>query len=92
MQATLQALWARASVCLLVSPIGFIAGGALLFAAVDEIYGSDGHEPRGWLVIALTVCGWGVFGLGAATWLRACQLVLRRRRQNDRLADPFRGL
>jgi hypothetical protein len=80
MTTRVQALWASASACLLVSPIAFIGGGALLFAAVDEVYRSS-RTPPAWLVVALTVCGFGLFGIGATAWLRACRLVLLSRRR-----------
>jgi hypothetical protein len=92
MREKLQIVWARASACLLVSIVTFVGGGVLLFGAVQEIYGdySDTcraagatcHDPRGWVVIALTVAGFGLFALGAATWMRAFYLVdqVRRRR------------
>jgi hypothetical protein len=73
----LQRIWARSSACLLVSPVAFVLGGVLLFGAVDE---SSGREPRGWLLIGLTVLGMGLFGLGATTWARALCLVSRQMR------------
>jgi hypothetical protein len=91
MREMIQRLWARAWVCLIVSLVGFAAGGILLFAAVQEIYGDYSascraagatcHDPRGWLVIALTVAGFGLFALGATTWVRAFYLVDQGRRR-----------
>jgi hypothetical protein len=74
-------LWTSASKCLLVSPIAFVAGGMLLFGAVDEIYGSS-DDPRGWLVIACTAGGIAFFALGATTWFRACRLVMQSRAEH----------
>ncbi len=59
---------------------------------MQEIYGDYGdacrvagatcHDPRGWVVVALTAAGFGLFALGATTWVRAFYLVdqVRRRR------------
>jgi hypothetical protein len=92
MRDVIQPLWARAWACLSVSIVAFTAGGILLYGAVEEIYGdySDTcrvagatcHDPRGWVVIALSVAGFGFFALGATTWVRAFYLVdqVRRRR------------
>jgi hypothetical protein len=91
MRETIQRLWARAWACLLASLVGFLAGGTMLFAAVHEIYGDDSarcsaggaacHDPRGWLVMALTVAGFAFFALGVTTWVRAFYLVDRGRRR-----------
>jgi hypothetical protein len=86
----LQRAWANASICLTVSALGFLAGGALLLGAVQEIYGdydatcgtaaSDCASPRGWVVIALTAAGVVLFAVGTVTWLRALRLFGQRRR------------
>jgi hypothetical protein len=83
----LESLWARTTLCLIVSPLAFLGGGALLFAAVHEIVGAYDescrlagatcHDPRGWLVIAYSVAGFALFALGAAAWFRAVQLFAR---------------
>jgi hypothetical protein len=92
MRDVIQRLWARAWACLIVSLLTFAGGGILLYGAVEEIYGDYGatcrvagaacHDPRGWVVIALTGAGFGLFALGATTWVRAFYLVdqVRRRR------------
>ena len=72
-------MWARASACLVVSPLAFLLGGALTFGAIAESYG---REPRDWLVIALAVLGIDLFALGATTWVRALGLIVRARRSN----------
>jgi hypothetical protein len=79
----LQQIWARSSACLLVSPVAFVVGGALLFGAIDE---SSHPEPRGVLLIGLTVLGFGLFGLGATTWGRALRLVSRQMRERRNAA------
>lgn len=79
----LQRLWAHSSACLLVSPVAFVLGGVLLFAAIDE---SSRREPRGWLLIGATVLGFGLFALGATTWGRALQLVSRQMRERRNAA------
>ena len=76
----LQRIWARSSACLLVSPIAFVLGGALLFGAIDE---TSAREPRGWLLIALMVVGVGCFALGATLWARALRLVSRQMRDRS---------
>ena len=82
----IRSLWARVTPCLVISPLAFLGGGALLFAAVHEIIGDDGscrlagagcHDPRGWLVVAYSVAGFALFALGAAAWFRAVQLFAR---------------
>jgi hypothetical protein len=90
----LQRAWASASLCLTVSPLAFLGGGALLLGAVQEIYGdfnatcataaSTCSNPRGWVVVALTAAGVVLFTLGAATWFRAFKLFgeTRRRRHS----------
>jgi hypothetical protein len=89
MRNALEALWSRPWACLVVSPLALLAGGALLLGAVQEIYGDYGaacrvagatcHDPRGWVVIALSAGGFACFALGAIAWLRAFRLVLRAR-------------
>lgn len=90
MREKLSGVWSRAWVCLAVSLATFVAGGALLYGAVQEIYrdgsgaclaGTACHDPRGSVVIALAVAGFGLFALGATTWVRAFFLVDRIRRR-----------
>jgi hypothetical protein len=86
----LQRAWASAPLCLIVSPLAFLGGGALLLGAVQEIYGdfnatcataaSTCSNPRGWVVIALSAVGVVLFALGAATWYRAFKLLGETRR------------
>jgi hypothetical protein len=71
-------MWKRASACLVVSPLAFVSGGVLLFAAIDESYDHDSH---GLLVVALTFLGVSLFALGVATWVRAFGLVARQVRE-----------
>jgi hypothetical protein len=83
----LESLWARVWVCLIVSPLAFLGGGALLFAAVHEIVGdydesctvagATCHDPRGWVVLGCSVAGFACFAAGAAAWFRAVQLFAR---------------
>jgi hypothetical protein len=90
MRDVIQQLWARAWACLTVSVLAFAGGGVLLYGAVQEIYGDSSdtcriagascQDPRGWVVIALTVAGFGLFALGATTWVRAFYLVDQVRR------------
>ena len=75
---TVKRMWARAWACLVVSPIAFLLGGALLFGAIDESYDHDSH---GALVMALTFLGVSLFTLGAITWVRAFGLVARQMRE-----------
>ena len=92
----LQHAWASATICLTISPLAFLGGGALLLGAVQEIYGdydatcgtaaSDCSSPRGWVVIALTAAGVVLFALGTATWLRAFRLFGQRRRGSQTIA------
>jgi hypothetical protein len=90
MRETLGNIWSRAWVCLALSLAAFVAGGVLLYGAVEEIYragpnaclaGTTCHDPRGWVVTVLAVAGFGLFALGATTWVRAFYLVDRIRRR-----------
>jgi len=86
----LQRAWASTTLCLIVSPLAFLGGGALLLGAVQEIYGdfdatcvtaaSTCSSPRGWVVAALTALGFALFAIGAATWFRALKLYGKTRR------------
>ena len=90
MGAKLQRAWASTTLCLIVSPLAFLGGGALLLGAVQEIYGdynatcvtaaSTCANPRGWVVTVLTALGVVLFALGAATWFRALKLFGETRR------------
>jgi hypothetical protein len=92
----LQRAWASASLCLIVSPLAFLGGGALLFGAVQEIYGDFNAtcatgatvcaNPRGWVVIALSAAGAVLFALGAVTWYRAFRLYGETRRSRHSAA------
>jgi hypothetical protein len=92
----LQRAWANAAICLTFSTLAFLGGGALLLAAVQEIYGdydatcgtaaSDCTDPRGWVVIALTAAGVVLFALGTVAWLRALRLFGQRRRSSQPVA------
>jgi hypothetical protein len=73
----LRRTWARASACLVVSPIAFLTGGVLIFGAIGESFRRD---PRGWVVIGLTSLGVALFALGATTWARALRLIGQRMR------------
>ena len=79
----IQQIWARSSACLLVSPVAFVVGGALLFGAIDA---SSRRNPSGLLLIGLTVLGFGLFALGATAWGRALQLVSRQMRERRNTA------
>jgi hypothetical protein len=76
-------MWRRAWACLVISPLAFLAGGLLLFAAIDESYDHDSH---GMLVIALTFVGVSLFVLGVTTWVRAYGLVMRQMRERRSVA------
>ena len=92
----LQRAWASATLCLIVSPLAFLGGGALWLGAVQEIYGdynatcvtaaSACSNPRGWVVAVLTAAGVVLFTLGAATWCRALKLVGKTRRSRHTAA------
>jgi hypothetical protein len=86
MREQLESLWARLAVCLVVSPLAFLAGGAAVLGAIHEAYGDDEscrlagatcHDPRAWVAIALGAGGFALFALGVAAWLRAVQLYSR---------------
>jgi hypothetical protein len=92
----LQRAWASTTLCLIVSPLAFLGGGALLLGAVQEIYGdynatcvtaaSTCSNPRGWVVAALTALGVVLFALGAVTWFRALKLYGKTRRSRHTAA------
>jgi hypothetical protein len=73
----LQQIWARASACLVVSPLAFFLGGGLILHGLQEDFAG---EPRGWLVAVLSVGAVGCFALGATMWARALALIVRARR------------
>ena len=80
-------MWARTSACLVVSPVAFVSGGALLFGAIHESYS---HEPRGWLANGLAVLAAGLFTLGVMTWVRAARLVAHQVRARRNAAEAAR--
>ena len=91
MQKRLESLWERAWLCLAVSALAFLGGGALVFTAIHEIGRDDScrvtsaacADPRSWLVIACGAGGFALFAVGAAAWFRAVQLAARAKARSS---------